>query len=166
MENTETDYFEFLLSLTGDELFSKKTAAELFESDNDPKVFYKKHKKQFAERAIEEPGYEDQTLCYLLDILIENNYAYELDWKTDIDSLNHALETMSGETITEFVNEDDEAKTEAMFELIDIAEDRLEEKGYALIEFPLDSDSHPISLVAKEKEEKLNVMIDRLFGGE
>lgn len=166
MKNNQQAYKEFLLLLTGNNELSHKTATELAASDSDPGAFYEKHKEQFAERGINKPGNEEQTLCYLLDVLTEHHFVHELDWKADADSLNFAIEEMSKEKIAEVVDEDDEEDAEGMFELIEMAQDRLAEQEFAIIEFPLNSDSHPIALVPLQNEETLNAMIDQLFGGE
>ncbi len=164
---TEQKYNDLVFSLTAEEAFSKKTAEELMEADANPTAFFEKHKgKYFTNRGIDKPGHPEQTLCYLLDVLGEKNVVYELDWKADAAELNHAIKLLSrGKISDELVDEDDEedAEEEGMFELLDLIENPLEEYGYALVLFGLDSDSYPIALVRKESYEKVQTLIDELF---
>ncbi|MGL4596090.1 MAG: DUF6630 family protein [Bacteroidia bacterium] len=164
---TEQKYFDLVFALTADEAFSKQTAQELMEADASPAAFFEKHKGQhFTNRGIEKPGHPEQTLCYLLDVLGEKDVVCELDWKADAEELNHAIKLLShGEISDELVDEDDEedAEEEGMFELLDLIEDPLQEYGYALVMFNLDSDSYPIALVKKEKYESVQTLIDELF---
>lgn len=159
-----TTYYAFLHLLTQKEAFSKQLADELTASDSDGKAFFEAHyPKYFSNRSIDKPGNKEQTLCYLLDVLGEHNMLYELDWKADIDELNYALKLMSDGKITDLLDEEDEEGAEGMFELIFTAEDRLKPLGWGLIQFPLDSDSHPIALAPLDRLPALNKFIDDLF---
>jgi|GEM_PF-2907589 len=161
---TPTTYFDFLNLLTQQEFFSRKLAAELVASDQDGPAFFEKHYgKYFSNRGIDEPGNKEQTLCYLLDVLGEHGFVYELDWKADVDELNYALDQMSKGKIKDLLHEEDEEDAEGMFELIFTAEDRLKPLGWGLIQFPLDSDSHPIALAPLEHLPALNQYISDLF---
>lgn len=166
--NTEKNYFNLLIALTNDESFSKHLASELLESDTNPSDFFNKRKEEyFSNRGISVPGNKEQTVCYLLDKLDEKDFLYELDWKADSDELNYALKLLSkGKIETDLFSEEDAEDADGMFELIFDAEERLEEYDFAIVQFPLDSDSNPIALVPLERGEEIQTMIDELFDAE
>lgn len=166
--NTEKNYLDLLLAITRNESFSKQLATELMESDTDPTDFFNKHKEEyFSNRGISAPGNPEQTLCYLLDKLDEKDFIYELDWKADSEEFNYALKLLSNQKIEEdLFSEEDEEDSDGMFEMIFDAEDRLEAYDFAIVQFPLESDSHPIALVPLERGEEIQTMIDELFGRE
>ena len=158
-------YQPLLTTLLGDPGDAKQLAEQLLESDNDPLSFFEKHKENhFFNRGISRPGNVEQTLCFLLDVLSEHHVVYELDWKADSDELNQALRVLSKGKIQEnLFTEEDEEDADGMYELLDMAEELLEEYGLALVTFPLESDSHPIALVPLEQKEEIESMIDELF---
>ncbi|MGV3610337.1 MAG: DUF6630 family protein [Fluviicola sp.] len=166
--NTEKKYFNLLLALTNDEGFSKELAAELIESDTHPSTFFNKHQENhFSNRGITASGNPEQTLCYLLDKLEEHDFLRELDYKADAEELNYAIQQLSkGKIEDDLLSEEDEEDAEGMFELIFDAEDYLEEYDLAIVQFPLDSDSHPIALVSFDRGEEIQTMIDELFDNE
>lgn len=166
--NTEKNYFDLLLALTNDDALSKLLANELIESDTHPGEFFNKHKdNHFSNRGITASGNPEQTLCYLLDKLEEHDSLHELDYKADAEELNYAIQQLSkGKIDQDLLSEEDEEDAEGMFELIFDAEDYLEEYDLAIVQFPLDSDSHPIALVPLERGEEIQTMIDELFDNE
>jgi hypothetical protein len=166
--NTEKNYFDLLIALTNDESLSKQLASELLESDSHSTDFFNKHMENyFSNRGITSPGNPEQTLCYLLDKLQENDLLYELDYKADSDELNHAIQLLSkGKIEEDLFSDEDEEDAEGMFELIFDAEEHLEEYDLAIVQFPLDSDSHPIAIVPLDRGEEIQTMIDELFDGE
>jgi hypothetical protein len=149
--------------LTENETFSKQLATKLVECDADPNAFYaKNHEAYFDGRGLKADN-KDLTYLYMLDVLEENNYAYELDWKADVESLNHAIEVMSKGKLTDIVPEEEEADADSMYELLDVAEDFLGEHDHALLMIPIDGDSYPVALVSTEKLKVLEEMMDKLF---
>ncbi len=165
--NTEKSYIDFLLLLTGDQSLSEKLAAELVESDTDPEGFFAKHREaHFSKRGLN-AVHPKQTLLYMLNVLGENNFVFELDWKADAEELNYALKEMSRGVIEEdLISEDDEDDAEGMFELIDIAEELLGEMDYGILHLDIESDSHPIALVTLDKLDILDEMSTDLFYAE
>lgn len=164
--NNEKKYFELINYITNDSAFSSKLALELCDSDENSLEFFNKHKSNhFLNRGIEEAFNEEQTLCYLLDKLEENEYLCELDYHADSEELNDALKLLSkGKIKKNILTEEDEEDAEGMFELIFEAEDYLENLDLAIIEFPLNSDSHPISIVPLNQSQEIQTLIDELFG--
>lgn len=162
MNNTDT-YYRLVMLITGDETFSLKLANELNECDREPEAFFQKNYGQyFSNRGIEKVGHKEQTLCYLLDVLQENDYGAELDWKGEIGDLNYVIGKMTKgkvEDLLEEVEDDDEP----MNELLDNADELLEEEGLRILHFPLDSDSYPFSLVASDKLDEAETLVDELF---
>lgn len=165
--NTEKNYFDLLMALTNDESLSKQLAGELLESDTCSVDFFNKHQgNYFSNRGITTPGNPEQTLCYLLDKLQENDLLCELDYKADADELNQAIQLLSkGKIIEDLFSEEDEEEADGMFELLFDAEELLEEYDLAIVQFPLESDSHPIAIVPLERGEEIQTMIDDLFDG-
>jgi Zn-dependent M16 (insulinase) family peptidase len=162
---TEKNYFDLLISITNDENFSSQLAKELIESEENPLEFYNKHRENhFTNRGIDEAGNSEQSLSYLLDKLEDNNFLRELDYKANSEELNDALKHLSkGKIEKDFFTEEDEEESNGMFEMLFDAEDYLEEFDLAIVQFPLDSDSHPIALVPLERSEEIQTMIDELF---
>lgn len=165
---TEKNYYDLLISITKDESFSKQLSMDLIESDEDAIGFFDKHSENhFRNRGINEAGHAEQTLCYLLDKLEENEFLCELDYKADSEELNDAIMLLSkGKIESELFSEEDEEDSNGMFELIFDAEDYLAEYNLAIVQFPLDSDSHPISIVSLEQGDEIQTMIDELFAQE
>ncbi len=163
--HTRPSYSKLLTTILDDRQFAQNLAEKLNECDRDPLAFFEEHKtNHFHNRGITKGGNPDQTLCYLLDILGERQLVYELDWKADSEELNYALRLLSsGKVSDELFTEDDEDDADGMYELLDMAEDLLEDYGYGLVMFPLDSDSHPIALVPIARREEVQAMIDELF---
>lgn len=164
----EKKYFQLIFAITQDENLSNQLATDLQESNSNPSEFYQKHKmNHFENRGINEPGNSEQTICYLLDKLEEHEFLCELDYHADAEELNDAIKLLSkGKIKEDLISEEDEEDAEGMFELIFDAEDYLEEYNLAIVQFPLESDSHPISIVSLEKSEEIQTMIDELFEGE
>lgn len=166
--NTEKNYFDLLLALTTDEALSKQLAAELIESDIHPGSFFDKHKEtHFSNRGITAPGNPEQTLCYLLDQLEDHDFLRELDHKADAEELNDAIQQLSkGKIEDDLLSDEDEENADGMFELIFDTEDYLEAYDLAIVQFPLNSDSHPIAIVPYERGEEIQTLIDKLFDHE
>lgn len=162
---TEKNYYDLLIFITKDENFSKQLSRELTESDEDAIRFFNKHSENhFRNRGIREAGHAEQTLCYLLDKLEENEFLCELGSKADSEELNGAIKLLSkGKIENDLFSEEDEEGSNGMFELIFDAEDYLEDYDLAIVQFPLDSDSHPIVVVSLEQSEEIQTMIDELF---
>ncbi|MDH4473947.1 MAG: hypothetical protein QE487_15175 [Fluviicola sp.] len=162
---SEKNYYTFVFLLTHDESLSKELASELVESDNDPEGFFAKHSPQhFSNRNITKAGNPEQTLCYLLDKLEEHGHLFELDWKADVEALNEAIIVLSkGEIEDELFDDEDEEDADGMAELLMDADDRLTEFDLSIVEFALESDSHPITIVPLEDAEKINALMDELF---
>lgn len=161
--NSSADYYRLIILITGKEDFSMQLANDLAESDREPEAFFNKHHDQyFSNRGISKPGIKEQTLCYLLDVLQENNFGAELDWKGEIGDLNYVIGLMTNGKITDLLPEEED-DDDSMDELLDTADELLEEKGYRVLYFPLDSDSYPISLVAADKFDEANALVDSLF---
>lgn len=161
--NTEKNYYDFLFLLTDDASLSKKLAAELVESDTDPEGFFNHHKDSFSQRGISQP-HEKQALLYMLDVLGEADFVCELDWKSDAGSLNHAIHLLSRGAIDgDLISEEDEDDAEGMFELLELAEELLEEMDYGILYLDIESDSHPVALVKSEKLDVLEEMAGELF---
>jgi len=92
---------------------------------------------------------------------------YELDYKADSDELNHAIQLLSkGKIEEDLFSDEDEEDADGMFELLFDAEEQLEEYDLAIVQFPLESDSHPIAIVPLDRGEEIQTMIDELFDGE
>ena len=163
---TEKNYYDLLISITNNESFSKGLAKDLMESEEKPLEFFSKHRgNHFSNRGINKAENAEQTLCYLLDKLEENKFLCELDYKADSEELNHAIKLLSkGKIENDLISEEDAEGSNGMFELIFDAEDYLEEYDLAIVQFPLDSDSHPIAIVSLKQSEKIQTMIDNLFG--
>ena len=166
--NTEKNYFDLLFALTNDETLSKQLAAELIASDINPSNFFDKHKEaHFSNRGITAPGNPEQTICYLLDQLEDHGFLRELDHKADVRELNDAIQQLSkGKIEDDLLSDEDEEDADGMFELIFDAEDYLEEYDLAIVQFPLNSDSHPIAIVPYERGEEIQTMVDELFDHE
>lgn len=162
MSNTDT-YYRLVMLITGDEAFSLKLANELNECDREPEAFFQKNYGQyFSNRGIEKAGHKEQTLCYLLDVLQENDYGAELDWKGEIADLNYAISQMTKGKVEDLLDEDEDDE-EPMNELLDNADELLEEEGLRILHFPLDSDSHPISLVPADRLKEAEQLVEELF---
>lgn len=161
--NKGTDYYNFLKLLTQDETFSKKLATKLSECDADQIAFYgKNHEAYFDGRGLKANS-KDLTYLYMLDVLEENNYAFELDWKADVESLNYAIKIMSKGKLNDVVPIEEEGKAESMYDLLDVAEDILSKHNHALLMISIDGDSYPVALVPSNKLEELKKMMDQLF---
>ena len=161
--NTETDYYNFLKLLTQNETFSKKLATKLTECDADQNVFYgKNHEAYFDARGLKANS-KDLTYLFMLDVLEENNYAFELDWKANVESLNHAIEIMSKGKLKDIIPVEEEEKAESMYDLLDVAEGILSKHNHALLMISIDGDSYPVALVPSDKLEELNKMMNKLF---
>lgn len=161
--NTETDYYNFLKLLTQNETFSKKLATKLTECDADQNVFYgKNHEAYFDARGLKANS-KDLTYLYMLDVLQENNYAFELDWKADVESLNYAIKIMSKGKMKDIIPVEEEEKAESMYDLLDVAEGILSKHNHALLMISIDGDSYPVALVPSGKLEELNKMMNKLF---
>lgn len=164
MNNTAA-YYRLVMLITGNEAFSLKLANELNDCDREPEAFFQKNYGQyFSNRGIEKPGHKEQTLCYLLDVLQENDYGAELDWKGEIADLNYVIGKMTKGKLEDLLPEDED-DDEPMNELLDTADELLYENGYAVLHFPLDSDSYPIALVPLDKQDEAEALVDELFPG-
>lgn len=164
----EKNYYNLLISITKDENFSKQLSKDLIESDMDAIGFFNKHSENhFRNRGMHEAGHAEQTLCYLLDKLEENEFLCELGNEADSEELNNAIKLMSkGKIEDDLFSEEDEEGSNGMFELIFDAEDYLTEYDLAIVQFPLDSNSHPIAIVSIDQNEEIQTMIDELFDQE
>ncbi|MCE3297265.1 MAG: hypothetical protein K0R65_2979 [Crocinitomicaceae bacterium] len=158
-------YHTLLTTLLGENQVAHQLADQLLESDDHPISFFEKHKEtHFHNRGITRAGNVEQTLCFMLDVLGKHEVVYELDWKADSEELNHALRLLSrGRIKDNLFTDQDEKDADGMYELLDMAEELLEEYGLAMITFPLESDSHPIALVPVDQKEKIEMLIDDLF---
>lgn len=163
---TEQKYFDLLILITKNAELSAQLAKEMMESENDIRPFFEKHKAaHFTNRGIGSVDHPELALCYLLDKLEENEFLCELDYKPDSEELNYSLKLLSKGIIkSDLFSEQDEQDAHGMFELIFDAEDYLEEFDLGIVQFPTESDSHPIALVTLEKLEAVQSMIDELFG--
>lgn len=161
--NTKTDYYNFLKLLTQNETFSKKLSTKLTECDADQNAFYgENHEAYFDARGLKANS-KDLTYLYMLDVLEENNYAFELDWKADVESLNYAIEMMSKGKLKDIIPVEEEEKAESMYDLLDVAEGILSKHNHALLMISIDGDSYPVALVPSDKLEELNKMMNKLF---
>lgn len=149
----ENKYYDFLLLLTDDETLSRNLSIQLSELDEDPIAFYSKSEnKKLNQRGMP----NDAAKYHFFDVLGEQKFIYETDWKADIDELNYAIKWMSKDRITtDLLSEEDEEFCEGMFELIDNAQPILRKLGFALFEFPHDGDAHAITLITLDKQEEL-----------
>ncbi len=163
---TEQKYYDLLILITNDVELSTFLSKEMMESENNLHSFFEKHKAaHFTNRGISNAENPDLALCYLLDKLEENEFLCELDYKSDSEELNYALKLLSkGKIQKDLFSDEDEEDAHGMFELIFDAEDFLEELDLAIVQFPIESDSHPISVVPLEKLEAVQTLIDELFG--
>lgn len=163
---TEQKYFDLLILITKNVELSTLLAKEMMESENNLSSFFEKHKAaHFTNRGISNAANPELALCYLLDKLEEGEFLCELDYKPDSEELNYSLKLLSKGIIkNDLFSEEDEQDAHGMFELIFDAEDILEEFNLGIVQFPIESDSHPISLVPLEKLEVVQTMIDELFG--
>lgn len=163
---TEQKYFELLILITKNADLSSLLAKEMMESENNLFSFFEKHKAaHFTNRGITSADHPELAICYLLDKLEENEFLCELDYKPDSEELNYSLKLLSKGIIkNDLFSEEDEQDAHGMFELIFDAEDILEDFNLGIVQFPIESDSHPISLVPLEKLEVVQTMIDELFG--
>ncbi len=163
---TEQKYFDLLILITKNTELSTLLAKEMMESENNLSSFFEKHKAvHFTNRGISDAENPELALCYLLDKLEESEFLCELDYKPDSEELNYSLKLLSkGIVKNDLFSEEDEQDAHGMFELIFDAEDILEEFNLGIVQFPIESDSHPISLVPLEKLEVVQTMIDELFG--
>jgi len=160
MSNQKEIYYQFLWLLSGKEGWAKSLAEELFLSDTQPSLFYEQHEADLMTRHVK-AGDKDQTLIYLINRAIEENLAYELDWKADSNELNHACDQLSNRKLDKpIVSEADEDPDEGMWGLLDTAEGALKELDYAIFHFPFDGDGYVISLIhpiSKIKELEANL---------
>ncbi len=163
---TKQKYFDLLILITKNVELSTLLAKEMMESENNLSSFFEKHKAvHFTNRGISDAENPELALCYLLDKLEESEFLCELDYKPDSEELNYSLKLLSkGIVKNDLFSEEDEQDAHGMFELIFDAEDILEEFNLGIVQFPIESDSHPISLVPLEKLEVVQTMIDELFG--
>lgn len=163
---TEQKYFDLLFLITNNLELSTLLSKEMMESENNLLSFFEKHKAaHFTNRGISNAANPELAICYLLDKLEENEFLCELDYKPDSEELNYSLKLLSKGIIkNDLFSEEDEQDAHGMFELIFDAEDILEEFNLGIVQFPIESDSHPISLVSLEKLEVVQAMIDELFG--
>jgi hypothetical protein len=163
---TEQKYFDLFILITNNVELSTSLSEDMIESENNLHSFFEKHKAaHFTNRGISSAENPDLALCYLLDKLEENEFLCELDYKPDSEELNYALKLLSkGKIKKDLFSEEDEEDAHGMFELIFDAEDYLEDFNLGIVQFPIESDSHPISLVPLEKLETVQTMIDELFG--
>ena len=163
---TEQKFFDLLILITNNLELSTLLSKEMMESENNLHSFFEKHKAaHFTNRGIRDAENPELALCYLLDKLGENEFLCELDYNPDSEELNYSLKLLSKGIIkNDLFSEEDEQDAHGMFELIFDAEDYLEEFDLGIVEFPIESDSHPISLVPLEKLEVVQTMIDELFG--
>ena len=163
---TEQKFFDLLILITNNLELSTLLSKEMMESENNLHSFFEKHKAaHFTNRGIRDAENPELALCYLLDKLEENEFLCELDYNPDSEELNYSLKLLSKGIIkNDLFSEEDEQDAHGMFELIFDAEDYLEEFDLGIVEFPIESDSHPISLVPLEKLEVVQTMIDELFG--
>lgn len=163
---TEQKYFDLFILITNNVELSTSLSEDMIESENNLHSFFEKHKAaHFTNRGISSAENPDLALCYLLDKLEENEFLCELDYKPDSKELNYALKLLSkGKIKKDLFSEEDEEDAHGMFELIFDAEDYLEDFNLGIVQFPIESDSHPISLVQLEKLETVQTMIDELFG--
>ncbi len=163
---TEQKYFDLFILITKDTELSTVLSKEMMESENNLLSFFDKHKAaHFTNRGIINAENPDLALCYLLDKLEENEFLCELDYRPDSEELNYSLKLLSKGIIkNDLFSEEDEQDAHGMFELIFDAEDYLEEFDLGIVQFPIESDSHPISLVPLEKLEAVQAMINELFG--
>lgn len=150
-EEKKKEHYAFLMHLTQNEAFSEELARELAESDLFPEAFKTKQGDFWGSPITQ----KDQTLCYLIKKLEDHDYAYLLDWKNDHEELNEAILALSKGQFESIVEEDDEDDCETMFELLEVAEERLADEGYSLFYFPLEGDCYVISLVKTAEIEKL-----------
>lgn len=110
------------------------------------------------------PSENPRTLRYLVDILKKEHFVYELKSRADSKELNHALRVLSkGKLTGELFDHKDEDEADGMYELLDIADELLKEYNLGIVQFPLDSNSHPITLVPLELKNKIQEEIDELF---
>lgn len=163
---TAQKYFDLLSLITNDEDLSTFLSKEMMEAENNLQSFFDKHKAaHFTNRGISNADNPDLVLCYLLDKLEEKEFLCELDYKPDSEELNYALKLLSkGKIKKDLFSDEDEEDAHGMFELIFDAEDYLEELDLAIVQFPIESDSHPIALVPLEKLGDAQTLIDELFG--
>jgi hypothetical protein len=162
---TLKEYNSFLFLLTKNDGLSTVLAENLENSDQDPKAFFKEHKEDyFSNRGISKAGDKEQTLCFLIDILIENEIVYELDWKADVYSINDAIQVLSKGKITiDIISEEEASEAEDMNDLIEMADEKLMNYQLGILQFWLDSDSFPIALVPLAECQILQKMLDDLF---
>lgn len=162
--HTPNQYTRLVSRLMDDPKASHALADQLVESDNDPLAFYEKYKEKYFHKRGIQAGNEEQTLCYILGVLVEKELVCELNWKADSNELNNALRMLSKGRINEnLFTPEDEEDVDGMYELLDMAEELLEEYGLSLVSFPLESDRHPIALVSIEQKEEVQALIDDLF---
>lgn len=111
-------------------------------------LFFDKDKAlYFTNRGINSTENPYLALCFLLDKLEENEFLCELDYKPEAQELNYAFKLLSKGIIhKDLFSDKDEEVTNDMFELSFDAEDYLEEFDLAIVQFPMESDSHPISV--------------------
>jgi len=160
---TTTDYYNFLNLLTENETFSHELTAQLTACDADPKAFFdQNHEVWFDRRGL---GRDSNVLTYyfMLGMLEHHNYAVELDWKADVDSLNEAIHLLSNGKLADLVPDEEEDDADSMYDLLDAAEEYLSAQGYCFLMLPMDGDSYPVALIPESKQNTLDDMMDTLF---
>jgi hypothetical protein len=161
---TLREYYNFLFLLTNDDGLSIVLAEDLERSDQEPSAFFEEYKEDFSNRGISKAGDKEQTLCFLIDVLIENEIVYELDWKADAYSLNDAMQELSnGKIKIDLISEEEASEAEDMIDLLEMAEIKLRSYKLGIVQFFLDSDSYPIAIVPLDDCENIQKALDYLF---
>ncbi|MGG5207405.1 DUF6630 family protein [Chryseobacterium sp. MIQD13] len=106
---------------------------------------------------------DDYLWLAMTDMLIENGYAFEIDWKEDYSVAKNQTEILLRNKNTAIEIEEDEnlydSEAELFFPLLN---KKIEKSGYQLLNLDIDSDSYVSILVSNESINNLLLIDDRI----
>lgn len=117
-----------------------------------PVLFFKDNIKYLEELEIEKPS-KDLYLFILIYELEKDNLIWTLDWKSSAEDVNHAIEKLSNDKITEVL--DAKTTNKSVSKLFKMASERLQEMGQAVLHIHTDTDSYSILLAQENKVEEI-----------
>lgn len=150
-ESKEEIYKKIIEIISGDD---KKVLAQVEELVTKPEVFFSKYREQFEERGIDDFSTlptDDVLWLGLADILIENNYAQEFDWKCELEDFEYFFKNLK-QFNKEFFNStfsklNEDENIEEWCKILNI---ELSKQGMVIIQMDIDSDSYILFFIRTE----------------
>ena len=147
---------DFCKQLIGEDV---KLFSEVMDCVLNPSAYFENHLEDFLERGFEEEDIEevdDIRLLGMVDILIANEFACELDWKTDLDEFMHWVEEMpvikrNGLTL----DKDDFDEDDCIAIWCQIVDDKWKKNDICIAAIDIESDSYVIFPYAASKMNNL-----------